>query len=763
MLTPCYKVMSVGEEMVLVAGVGGPDNYLSTHRRLEWSLAGDGHFVDVGRNGLVDLLLGDFNRPRKVDNSFVIGSTSRHHLRLTRGTATVADDVRVVPGQGWITLTSPVEGTSKVTVFAPDVYSWESRTRSATVHWVDAQWCIPPPAINPAGTTHVFTTCVVRQSDRNPCAGWLVRYEIVDGPPAGFAPDGAQSIEVPTDGAGQASVQISQKAAQPGTNRIAVAIIRPAALGGPGGTRLEVGSGSTLKTWTSPELALSKTGPATVGLGGTLSYRIEVSNPGDVQAEQVVVTDDLPLGLEYIDSEPAAEPTGRKLQWQFPHLGAAESRLIRVNCRATKQGAVNNCAEATATGSTVAAGTLKASDCAATTVTAPTVDVRISGPTRAVVGDDVTFEILVTNRSQILMKKLLLKDTYDPGLQHEIPDNPIEAEVGDLAPGQSQPISVTFRVVRAGVLRHTAEVIGSDGIRATAEARLTAVDAVAPQPFIERPAGQPPAGRPPTGRPPAGQPPAGQLPTGQPPFGRAAVTVTKSAPTTAAVGQQVKIHTTVTNAGDRTLRDIKVVESYPASLNPLKASGGLEHGENSTLFCFIDSLQPGQSKKLTILYECIQPAFRATTRVTAMSSEATSLPSEAMLEIRTTAADTPTGGLAMKVTGLTNPVRKGGQLTYEVEVTNEGSVADTQVVLTATVPLGMIPARLGTTTQPQIGFDVPGQTFFFAPVARLRPGEKLVYRIRVLARESGNLTFRTELASDGLDRPLRGQETTEVF
>ncbi len=747
---PYRKVASVGEEVVLVAGVGGPDNYLSTNRRLEWSLSSDGvgHFVDVGRNGLVDILLGDFNRPRKIDNTFVIGSTSRHYLRLNRGTATTADDVRVLAGQGWISLTSQVEGTSKVTVFAPDVYSWQARTRSATVHWVDAQWRIPPPAINPAGTTHVFTTCVVRQTDQSPCVGWLVRYEIMDGPPAGFAPDGTQSIEVPTDAAGQASVEIFQKAAQPGTNRIAVEIIRPAALGGLGGRRLIVGNGSTLKTWSSPGLAVSKTGPATVGLGGTLSYRIEVSNPGDLPAEQVVVTDDLPLELEYIDSEPAAKATGRKLRWQLGQVGVAESRSIRVNCRATRQGAVNNCAEATATGSTTGGATLKASDCATTTIIAPTVDVKILGPTRVTVGDDVTFEILVINRSQITMKNLVLKDSFGPGLEHAEAESPIEAKVGDLTPGASRKVTVTFRVTRSGTLSHTAEVIGPDGIRAIAESRLTAENAGTGQPSTERPE----------------QPPTGQPSAEQPPVGRAAVTVSKSGPATATVGQEVLIHTVVTNTGDRVLTGVKVVESYPASLKPVQASGGYQFGENHTLFCFIDSLQPGQSKKLTVKYECLEPNFRATARVTVASSEGASSENETSLEIRTVAADTPTAALAMKVDGLINPVRKGRQLTYEVEVTNEGRSADTQVVLTATVPIGMMPVSLGTTgPQPEIGFDVRGQTVRFGPVAQVRPGEKLIYRIHVQTRQSGNLTFRTELSSDELDRPLRAEETTEVF
>ena len=55
-LSPQFTVAPVGSEAVLVAGVLGPDGYLRTNRRLEWSLAagGVGSFVAVGSSGPVD-------------------------------------------------------------------------------------------------------------------------------------------------------------------------------------------------------------------------------------------------------------------------------------------------------------------------------------------------------------------------------------------------------------------------------------------------------------------------------------------------------------------------------------------------------------------------------------------------------------------------------------------------------------------------------------------------------------------------------------
>ena len=721
-LSPQVTVAPVGSEVVLLAGVRGGDGYLRTNRRLEWSLApgGVGHFVAVGRNGPIDWLLGDFNRPRKIDNTFAIGSTSRKYVHLNRGTPTTTDDVCVLRGQGWITLSSPVEGTSHVAVYAPEVYAWDSRTEAATIHWVDAECGFPPPAINPAGSTHTFTTTVTRQTDRCPCVGWLVRYQILDGPAAGFAPDGARSVEVATDAAGQASVGIFQKEPGPGTNKIGIQVIRPAALGGSDGKRLLVGNGHTLKTWTSPDLAVRKTGPATAVVGATLSYAIEVCNPGDLPAEEVLVSDELPEALTYLDGSPPAEVTGRKLRWRLERLGAGESRRLQLNCRAAAVGSVTNCAEATA------AGGLKASSSATTTVMAPTLDVRVTGPTRATVGSEVTFEISITNCSQVPLTNLVIKDKFDPGLEHAAAEESIEADLGELAPGESRRIRVTFRLTKAGRLCHTVEVTGTEGIRASAQGCVTAIEGAAGGP-----------------RPQPTAPPS--------------VSIKKTGPQEGTVGETAQFTIEITNTGSQMLSNLKVVDSYHPSLDPLKATLGFEFEDNK-LVCTIDSLAAGEKKQLDVLYRCLNPASQASNRVMVTTQEGAQAEDESWLEIRAAASS-----LNMTVGDRHDPVTKGKELTYVIRVSNQGQTSDTQVTVEATVPVGMMPVALGSSGPGLTKFTIERQTVRFEPVAEIRPGESLTYRVRVLTRLPGELTFRAELTSQNLPQPLSVEETTEVF
>ena len=757
-LQPGEIVAPVGSEVILVGGVLGNDGFLRTNQRLEWSLAdgGVGHFVAVGKGGMTDLLVGDFTRPHKIDNTFAVGSTSRAYVRLDRGTPDASDDVCVARGQGWISLTSPIEGSSYVTLHAPGVPTWDLHSRKALVHWVDAQWRFPPPAINPAGTRHTFTTVVTRQSNQAPCVGWSVRYEIVDGPPAGFAPNGAEIITVPTDDAGQACVEIFQKEPGPGTNKIAITVVRPAAAGGPNGRELVVGQGSTIKTWTAAALAVRKLGPATAALGATLTYQIEVSNPGDQPANNVTIVDALPRELNYIDSTPPAQLENNKLKWQIGQLAGGQTQTFQLNCRAEALGSITNCVDATGTGGPTPNGQLTASDCATTTVTAPQVDVQITGPTQATVGTNVTFQINVTNRGQVPTDKLLIKDRFELGLKHARLPSPIERDLGSLAAGQMRQIAVTFQVTRAGRLCHTVEVTSPGGVRATAEACLTAVEPVQPQtqpPTQTQPPAQtqPPLPAPVQPQPPAQAQPQPSAPTGTQP----GLALRTSGPRSANVDDLVRFTIDVTNTGAEPLTNVRVEDQLDATLFPWRATEGHTPQGNGLVWT-LDSIPPGRTDRLEVHCKCVRAATQACHRVTVTLPDGSRQQSEACLEILPAQ-----GELTMTVTDLRDPVRSGKGVTYELRVTNPTDAVQRNVALEVKVPKGLQPDRLGTS-----GPGTPqteGQTIYFTPVAELEPGEVLRYHVRVTTRQPGQYTVRAEVTSESQTTPLVVEETTEVY
>src|SRR5436309_1169371 len=79
-----------------------------------------------------------------------------------------AGDFVIHPGQSWCIVSSPIEGETRLTVYAPEIYDWEKRTATASLYWADCQWQLPGPTTARSGSPHTLTTHLFRHSDRSP-------------------------------------------------------------------------------------------------------------------------------------------------------------------------------------------------------------------------------------------------------------------------------------------------------------------------------------------------------------------------------------------------------------------------------------------------------------------------------------------------------------------------------------------------------------------------------------------------------------------
>jgi uncharacterized repeat protein (TIGR01451 family) len=737
MVSPAKIIAPVGTEVIVQAAVCGPDKTLMAGEKVEWSIAPNsvGYFVQAGESGPLDWLHHVSYHSRKIDNTFAVSATSPKFIMLNRGTPEATDDVPVLRGQAWATVSSPVEGTSFVAAVAPDVRNWNSRKQTTTVYWVDCQWTFPPPAINPQGTRHVFTTLLVKHSNKCPLAGYRVRYEIAGGPPAGFAPNGSQIVEVTSNALGQAPVEIFQQTPAAGTNQINIQVIRPADWPGGDGTQLVVGSGKTTKTWTTSVTGLNidKSGPTEVAVGGTITYRIDIRNPSDLSARGVVVTDAVPAGLMLLGSNPPASVNGNNLQWQLGDLPAGTARSVELSFRAMQPGVVNNCA------TVQSADGVQAQDCAATTVTNPTIEITMTGPPQAAVGEDVTFITTVTNRGASTANGLVLVDRFDAGLKHEFAASPIEnRELGSLQPGESRKVNVRLRVVQEGRWCNTMELSGDGGIRGSAQACLTAVAATVPAapPAIVTP-------------PPSTTPAAGQLPQ---------LVVRKTSPVSrAGVGDRVLFNIEIENRGQIAATNLRLVDNYDfPSLRPTQATSGWQPVANGNdLQWTLASLAPGQIIRYQVETLCEAPGARVCNRATLTSAEGARADAEACLEITGRQAT-----LTIDIQDRTDPAPVGNEVAYDITVRNLANVSERNVAVTVELPTQMTPGNgHGGPTQ----FTVENRTVRFAPIAELRPGESQVFRVMGIARERGSATARATAASQTQQTPVAATTSTSVF
>lgn len=278
LMTPREQIAPVGSEVVMISSYLGKKDRLVTNEKIEWTLEGVGSIMKFDRGSCCDPLFFDYVRSKKVTDRYAITKTSQVYQHLDRGTPETKDDIHLLRGQSWISVNSMREGTTHVAAFAPSLKDWSKRTDVGIIHWVDAQWVLPQLPLAPVGESRVLTTTVLRRTNGQPRPGWIVRYELLNGPSGGFGSSLAQIEEVETDMSGQASIVMYQRDQQSGTNTIAVHIIRPAGVDG-SDRRVTVGSETIRQSWTgSAGVRVRVQGPESSAIGKDTPYTITVSN-----------------------------------------------------------------------------------------------------------------------------------------------------------------------------------------------------------------------------------------------------------------------------------------------------------------------------------------------------------------------------------------------------------------------------------------------------------------------------------------------------
>lgn len=481
-ITPSRILAPVGSEVVLVGGVCAENGRLRTNERIEWMLdrAGTGQIVTVGNRGELDMFRLLRNTPRKVDNFFAIGSTSPYAECLDRGTPDPNDDIQIRRGDGWVTVTSPTEGTSYVTAYAPQVPNWAGRTARATIYWVDAQWSFPPPVTLAPGESHTLTTTITRQSDGSPIPGWSVRYRVAGGT-AGLGYDQGQTSEATTDSRGRASIEITPTDDRPGTTNLAIEIVRPEQPGVGGSPRVTLGQGATSITWADGGISGTPLPSATPGgfppleppptdnewssptpaptpaptptptpvagrpdlkvqveqlsagpfrAGSEVEYRITIVNQGNTVARNVKIVDEFDIGLE----TDIANPGEQFFKSDPPFdLGPGDSKALPpIRFRITQAGRLSH--------NVIASADNAESNSARAFLTAdsgggfgsgegaiePTLSVTMVGPERHTVGEDAYFRVVIRNSGTSAATNVRITTDFDAELKPETATEPID-------------------------------------------------------------------------------------------------------------------------------------------------------------------------------------------------------------------------------------------------------------------------------------------------------------------------------------------------
>ncbi len=454
-VTPLNDVNPVQTQHVLIATIRDKNGKPLPNRRVEWMIneGSVGDIVEVDESGA------RMSRGYKVTNHFAVSHTNHRDHKLTRGNSDPSDDIILKRGQTWCVITSPVEGTTHLTVYAPGIYDWDKHKIFARKIWSDVKWEITPPAVNLVGTTHDIVTRVSKYSDNTPLAGYEVTYRIVDGP-AGTFDGGGNTKTVLTDAQGNAKVTLRQTAPQTGLNNITADIVRPENIQCCKPPQ-HIATIKTTKKWEKPGIAVDKKCPAEVSTCDPIEYIITIRNTGDTTLKNVKFTDNLPTGLTTTDGKTT-------VSGNVPELGAGQAKEARFTVKATKSGRYDNKVQASADGG------LSAEASCSTVVKQPALQISKSCPGTRFLGRPGTYEITVTNTGDMASKNTVVTDVLPPGTSFvsatdggSASGGSIVWNLGNLEAGQSRKMTATVKFDAAGDIKN---VVSVKGVCADAEA-----------------------------------------------------------------------------------------------------------------------------------------------------------------------------------------------------------------------------------------------------------------------------------------------------
>lgn len=212
-----------------------------------------------------------------------------------------------------------------------------------------------------------------------------------------------------------------------------------------------------------PVLAIEKTGPANARLGQDVTYNIVVRNTGSAMAENVVVTDNIPAGLEHASGQ-------RTMSFNVGNLGPNESKQMAVTVKAAQRGRVCNPAVAKSSN----AGEVNSEAC--TVVTQPMLEIVKTGTKEQFIGKTADYQIVVSNPGDTSLTRVVVSDSAPSATRivsasgAQVTGNQAVWQIAELKGGEKQSFNVTLTSAVAGSQCNRVSANSQEGLTASSEA-----------------------------------------------------------------------------------------------------------------------------------------------------------------------------------------------------------------------------------------------------------------------------------------------------
>ena len=445
-------------------------------------------------------------------------------------------------------------------------------------------------------------------------------------------------------------------------------------------------------------IQMDKTMPEEVRLNTPFSYTIKVSNLTDTVLTDIAVTETLSKEFEFKAAEPVAQTEGNKLTWLIDTLGPKANKSIRISGVATASKSLEQ--------STAITHTMRGT--AAVKVVEPTLALRKVAPPEALICEPIQVEYVVTNTGTGAAQNVQVVDNLPAGMLTADGKGKVVLDAGTLAAGESRQFSIKLRATKTGVYVGKATASSASGLKAESEPATTNIR----QPVL---------------------------------------TLTKAGPKRQYLGRSVAYEITVFNKGDGPAQNTIIEDIVPPSVANIEATTGAQFS-GSKLIWELGTIEPNTSKKVRVSYT---PAREGDLMASATASAYCAEP------VADSAKTTITGiaSTRLEVVDAEDPVEVGGNTTYIVTASNEGSAADGNIrIICQLDDKVQFVTAAGATAGSLIG-----KTVSFAPLRTLEPKTKASWRVIVKGLQAGDVRFKATMHTDQLALPLEGMEATHIY
>jgi uncharacterized repeat protein (TIGR01451 family) len=449
-----------------------------------------------------------------------------------------------------------------------------------------------------------------------------------------------------------------------------------------------------------PAITIEKYSPAEIQVGKPATFEMIVRNVGQVPAQDVVVTDQVPAKTQLADVKPAPQQgSDGSLVWQFGTMQPGDEKVITMQVMPQDEGEIGTTAHVS-----FAAQATSRSIC-----TRPQLSISHTAPPKVLIGETLTLGITVANPGTGPATGVMIEEDVPEGLSH-VAGGQLEYEVGTLRPLEEKRLELTMKADKPGLIENTIVVRGEGNLTASHKVQI---EVIAPQ-----------------------------------------LEVDVEGPKKKYLNREATYTVSVVNPGTASARDVELIATLPRGMKFLEAdSQGQYDPTTHAVYWSLEELPPteGGTVKLTALPV---EAGQWPLLVEGKADLGLAVRGEKTIEIQQIAE------LLHTVKDADEVIEVGSETTYLIKVSNVGTKAATNVSVVAHLPPG-IQATAGEGPTRVVGGD-PSQVTF-EPLAKLEPNQEVTFKVQAKGMEAGDHIVRVQVSSNEWPDPVTREESTRVY